>query len=125
MKWVGDEAEKRLAPFFPSDEEKPINYFWAHSLTCPHCTAEVILSPNWWLYNRPETRNLHKWCAVKPFVEFKNKEIKFELIKGRKGSGITIDVAGDEYDPNTMVTIARGDGKCLNCGQILEGEYID
>jgi putative DNA methylase len=99
VKWVGDEAEKRLAEFFPSsstqvplskgdlggsnshDKTQEIppspplkggnietvqNYLWAHTVVCPNCQSVVPLSPNWWLYKRPEKQNLHKWCAVKP-----------------------------------------------------------
>ena len=71
VKFVGDEAEKRLAEFFPSGvgaiRESPVqNYLWAHTVVCPHCESVVPLSPNWWLYKRPEKQNLHKWCAVKP-----------------------------------------------------------
>ncbi|MEL7078608.1 MAG: DUF1156 domain-containing protein, partial [Cyanobacteria bacterium J06582_2] len=50
VKFVGDEAEKRLAEFFPSNEgEKVQNYLWAHMVVCPHCESVVPLSPNWWL----------------------------------------------------------------------------
>ncbi len=69
VKWVGDEAEKRLADFFPSPRGETVqNYLWAHTVVCPNCESVVPLSPNWWLYKRPEKQNLHKWCAVKPVV---------------------------------------------------------
>jgi putative DNA methylase len=55
VKWVGDEAEKRLAEFFPSQEGETVqNYLWAHTVVCPSCESVVPLSPNWWLYKRPE-----------------------------------------------------------------------
>ena len=50
VKWVGDEAEKRLAEFFPSQEGETVqNYLWAHTVVCPNCESVVPLSPNWWL----------------------------------------------------------------------------
>ncbi|GAB4383623.1 MAG: hypothetical protein Kow00121_45840 [Elainellaceae cyanobacterium] len=50
VKWVGDKAEKRLAPFFPSlPGEKVQNYLWAHTVKCPNCESIVPLSPNWWV----------------------------------------------------------------------------
>jgi len=50
VKWVGDEAEKRLAEFFPSlPGEQVQNYLWAHTVVCPNCESVVPLSPNWWL----------------------------------------------------------------------------
>jgi len=125
VKWVGDEAEKRLAPFFPSlPGEKVQNYFWAHTVKCPNCESTVPLSPNWWLYNRPEKQNLSKWCAVKPIADIKNKRTSFELIEGRKGKGATIQIETDEFDPDTLSTFSRGTGKCANCGNVIEDEII-
>ena len=53
VKFVGDEAEKRLAEFFPSNRGERLfavqNYLWAHTVVCPHCESVVPLSPNWWL----------------------------------------------------------------------------
>ncbi len=104
VKFVGDEAEKRLAEYFPSQPvgangdaiAKPLgrspvqNYLWAHTVVCPHCESVVPLSPNWWLYKRPEKQNLHKWCAVKPIPNPEKKRVDFELIRGSKGKGTTI-----------------------------------
>ena len=95
VKFVGDEAEKRLAEFFPSGVGAKVgspvqNYLWAHTVVCPHCESVVPLSPNWWLYKRPEKQNLHKWCAVKPIPNPKEKRVDFELIQGSKGKGTTI-----------------------------------
>jgi putative DNA methylase len=125
VKWVGDEAEKRLAEFFPSlPGEKVQNYLWAHTVVCPSCESVVPLSPNWWLYKRPEKQNWHKWCAVKPIPKLEQKQIDFELVKGTRGNGATIQNAYEEYEPGTVVTISRGTGKCLNCNNIIENEYI-
>lgn len=125
VKWVGDEAEKRLAPFFPSlPGEKVQNYLWAHTVVCPNCESVVPLSPNWWLYKRPEKQNLHKWCAVKPISDPENKQVGFELIKGKKGKGKTIQTADGEYDPETATTISRGVGRCPNCGNVIENDVV-
>ena len=125
VKYVGDEAEKRLAEFFPSNEgEKVQNYLWAHTVVCPHCESVVPLSPNWWLYKRPEKQNLHKWCAVKPIPNPKEKRVDFELIRGSKGQGTTIETDDGEYDPSTTTTMNRGVGKCLNCSNVIENEII-
>jgi putative DNA methylase len=47
------------------------------------------------------------------------------LVKGRKGKGTTIQTDDGEYDPDIDITITRGDGKCPNCGNVIEGNYID
>lgn len=126
VKWVGDEAEKRLAEFFPSLPGETVqNYLWAHTVVCPNCQSVVPLSPNWWLYKRPEKQNLHKWCAVKPIPNPEQKRVDFELIKGKKGKATTIITdTGEEYDPDTTTTISRGVGKCPNCGSVIENDYI-
>ncbi|MDJ0636889.1 MAG: DUF1156 domain-containing protein, partial [Xenococcaceae cyanobacterium MO_188.B29] len=176
VKYVGDEAEKRLAEFFPSGKRSSENknrevqnkdkedknskckitknsatsellnssvqnYLWAHTVVCPHCESVVPLSPNWWLYKRPEKQNLHKWCAVKPIPNPENKRVDFELIKGRKGKGTTITIQNSEfkiqndasnsnenieteYDPSTTTTISRGVGKCPNCSSVIEDNVI-
>lgn len=125
VKWVGDEAEKRLAPFFPSlPGEKVQNYFWAHTIVCPNCEFLIPLSPSWWLYKRPEQRNFYKWCAVKPIPNSEKRRIDFKLIQGNKGKGITIVSGDDEYDPDSVVTLSRGVGKCCNCGSVINDEEI-
>ena len=194
VKFVGDEAQDRLAEFFPSgvrsleNKNKEVqnknkedknseckntknsttsvtsatsellnssvqNYLWAHTVVCPHCESVVPLSPNWWLYKRPEKQNLHKWCAVKPIPNPKEKRVDFKLVKGKKGKGTTIIVekngenknkevqnkesknsatsvtsellnSSEEYDPSTTTTISRGVGKCPNCTSVIEDDVI-
>ena len=125
VKWVGDEAEKRLAEFFPSQEGETVqNYLWAHTVVCPSCESVVPLSPNWWLYKRPENQNLHKWCAVKPIPNLAEKRVDFELVRGRKGKGTTIQTDEGDFDPSLHNTISRAIGKCPNCKNIIEDEVI-
>ena len=145
VKWVGDEAEKRLAEFFPSNppltppsednppltpplkgggQETVQNYFWAHTVVCPSCESVVPLSPNWWLYKRPEKQNLHKWCAVKPIPKPEEKRVDFELIKGKKGKGTTIETEEGDFDPKVYDTVSRSVGKCPNCSSVIEDDVI-
>ncbi|MEP6489681.1 DUF1156 domain-containing protein [Microcoleus vaginatus GB2-A3] len=125
VKWVGDEAEKRLSEFFPSLPGETVqNYLWAHTVVCPSCQSVVPLSPNWWLYKRPEKQNLHKWCAVKPIPNLGQKRVDFELVKGKKGKESTIKTDAGEYDPSVYNTISRGVGKCPNCGSVIEDDVI-
>jgi adenine-specific DNA methylase len=125
VKWVGDEAQKRLAEFFPSLPGETVqNYLWAHTVVCQSCQSVVPLSPNWWLYKRPEKQNLHKWCAVKPIPNLEQKRVDFELVKGKKGKELTIKTDAGEYDPSVYNTISSGVGKCPNCGNVIEDEVI-
>ncbi|WP_088889967.1 DUF1156 domain-containing protein [Leptolyngbya ohadii] len=132
VKWVGDEAEKRLAPFFPSlPGEKVQNYLWAHTVKCPNCESIVPLSPNWWLSKtsnyagKGQARKITSdWCAVKPVPSNIEKQVDFKLIKGRKGKGDAIVTPDGEYDPNLEATISRGVGKCPICKNIIEEQAI-
>ncbi|MEA5605264.1 DUF1156 domain-containing protein [Nostoc sp. UHCC 0252] len=132
VKWVGDEAEKRLAEFFPSLPGETVqNYLWAHTVVCPSCESVVPLSPNWWLSKtsnyagKGQARKITSdWYAVKPIANPENKRVDFELIKGRKGKGTTIETDHGEYDPDTTTTISRGVGRCPNCNSVIQDETI-
>ncbi|MEG5136315.1 MULTISPECIES: DUF1156 domain-containing protein [unclassified Microcoleus] len=132
VKWVGDEAEKRLAEFFPSLPGETVqNYLWAHTVVCPSCQSVVPLSPNWWLSKtsnyagKNQARKVTSdWYAVKPIPNLAQKRVDFELVKGKKGKESTIETDDGEYDPSVYNTISRGVGKCLNCGSVIENDYI-
>ncbi len=133
VKWVGDEAERRLAEFFPSLPGETVQtYFWAHTVVCPSCESVVPLSPNWWLSKtsnyagKGQARKVTSdWYAVKPIPNPERKRVDFELVKGRKGKGTTIQTDDGEYNPDTTITINRGEGKCPNCGSLASSDYID
>lgn len=132
VKWVGDEAEKRLAEFFPSQEGETIQtYLWAHTVTCPHCESVMPLSPNWWLSKtsnyagRGQARKVTSdWYAVRPIPSLEKKRVDFELVKGKKGKGTTIQTPEGDFDPSDYSTISRGVGRCLNCEMIIEDSVI-
>ncbi len=111
--------------------EKVQNYLWAHTVVCPNCESIVPLSPNWWLSKTSnyagkgqERKITSDWYAIKPLSNPRNKRVDFELVKGRKGKGTSIHASDGEYDPDTATTIARGVGKCVNCGNVIEDEII-
>jgi len=132
VKWVGDEAEKRLAEFFPSlPGEKVQNYLWAHTVKCPHCESVVPLSPNWWLSKTSNyggkglaRKVTSDWYAVKPIPNLAEKRVDFELVKGKKGKEITIETQDGEYNPDDFATIGRGVGKCPCCGTVIDDDVI-
>ncbi|OYE01181.1 DUF1156 domain-containing protein [Nostoc sp. 'Peltigera membranacea cyanobiont' 232] len=132
VKWVGDEAEKRLAEFFPSLPGETVqNYLWAHTVVCPSCESVVPLSPNWWLSRtsnyagKGQTRKITSdWYAVKPIPNPENKRVDFELVKGSKGKETTIKTHDGEYDPDDYKTISRSVAKCPNCSNTIEQEYL-
>jgi putative DNA methylase len=125
VKWVGDEAEKRLSEFFPSQPGETVqNYLWAHTVTCPSCQSTVPLSPNWWVDRSPGSERKGKWVAVRPIPNPAQKRVDFELVVGPKGKGTTINTASGDYDPEETTTISRLVGKCPNCQTIIEENQI-
>jgi hypothetical protein len=132
VQWVGEEAEKRLAEFFPSQEGETVqNYLWAHTVICPSCQSVVPLSPNWWLSKtsnyggKGQARKVTQdWYAVKPIPNLSEKRVDFELVRGKKGKGTTIETQQGEYEPEVYNTVSRGVGKCLCCGNVIENDYI-
>jgi putative DNA methylase len=132
VKWVGDEAEKRLAEFFPSlPEETTKYYFWVHTVVCPNCESVVPLSPNWWLSTTSnyggkgqERKVTSDWYAIKLIPDIENKTVKFEMIKGGKGKGTTIKTSNGDFNPDINTTFSRGVGKCPNCGNVIEDDVI-
>lgn len=127
VKWVGDEAEKRLAEFFPSQEGETVqNYLWAHTVVCPSCESVVPLSPNWWLNKSPGAARKNRICAARPHVIEQDgvKSIKFQVVKGKKGKNKAIQTSEFEYYPDNETTFSRGTGKCLVCNGVIEDEII-
>ncbi|MEA5486971.1 MULTISPECIES: DUF1156 domain-containing protein [Pseudanabaena] len=126
VKWVGDEAEKRLSDFFPSqDGEKVEAYFWAHSVICRNCQSVVPLSPSWWVDKSPASIKKGSICAVRLIPNLNNKCVDFELVRGKKGKGTNIVTeSGKEYNPEEHTTISRGVGKCPNCGSVIEDQVV-
>ena len=125
VKWVGDEAEKRLAPFFPSLPGETVqNYLWAHTVICPNCESVVPLSPNWWVDRSPAAAKKGRWCAVKPIPDPENQRVGFEMVRGKKGKGTTIQTADGEYNPDETTTFSRGVGRCPNCSSVIENELV-
>lgn len=126
VQWIGTAAEKRLAEFFSAPEGEEVqNYFWAHTVPCEYCETVVPLSPNWFIYCRAEKQNLHKWCAVKPVPLPEQKQVTFELIRGRAGKGKIIELAnGELFDPAAFNTIASGVGTCPACQRPISRERI-
>lgn len=132
VKWVGDEAEKRLAAFFPSGPGETVqNYLWAHTVACPSCGSVVPLSPNWWLSKtsnyagKGQARKVTSdWYAVKPIPNPAEKRVDFELIKGLKGKETTIKTPDGDFDPNDHNTLSRAVGKCPNCNGVIDDNAI-
>ncbi|MGA1625526.1 MAG: DUF1156 domain-containing protein, partial [Prochlorothrix sp.] len=153
VQWVGQQAEERLGEFFPAQEgEKVQNYLWAHTVQCPNCQSTVPLSPNWWLSKtsnytgKGQARKVTSdWYAVKPVPNPAEKRVDFELIKGKKweptkdegnkekekteqekqrDKQVSIRVGSERFIPDDFATIGRGVGKCPNCEEIIENEFI-
>ena len=48
----------------------------------------------------------------------------FELVKGRKGKGTTIQTSEGDFDPSRYNTVSRGIGRCPCCENIIEDNEV-
>ncbi|MFB6188159.1 MAG: DUF1156 domain-containing protein, partial [Halobacteriaceae archaeon] len=116
-KWgekINKQVRSELDEYFPSESnEKPLEYLWAHTATCPDCGLEVPLSPDWWLDKESGSEGI----AAKPNTSSNSDQVEFEIVE------LPTDVTKSEYDP-TDGTVSRGSGTCPRCGVAIEGDEI-
>lgn len=116
-KWgeeINKHAQGELADYFPTPtNEKPLEYLWAHTVTCPDCGLEVPLSPNWWL----DKKSGSKGIAARPITSGNSDQVGFDIVK------LPDDVTKSEYNP-TNGTVSRGEGTCPRCAVAVEGDEI-
>ena len=85
--WIGREALKRLAPFYPADADgsQPVIYLWARTVRCegPACGAEVPLLRSLWLAKRGK-----KSIALRIVPNKKARSIEFEILTSARGDQV-------------------------------------
>jgi len=81
--WVGKEALKRLARFYPADADgsQPVIYLWARTVRCegPACGAEIPLLRSLWLANRGK-----KSTALRLVPDKSTRTIGFAILTSAK-----------------------------------------
>ncbi|MDL0128041.1 DUF1156 domain-containing protein [Halobacterium salinarum] len=111
---INEQARSELDEYFPStSDEKPLEYLWAHTATCPDCGLEVPLSPNWWLDKDSGSEGV----AARLNTTSDSDQVEFEIVE------LPTDVEKSEYNP-TDGTVSRGSGTCPRCGVAIEGDEI-
>jgi putative DNA methylase len=105
--WI-DVVQKRLAPFYPKENNENIfGYVWARTVKCPTTGKPVPLTPNWWL--KSGTTSVAVKLITKPDWQTPRFEIQWN----------------DAIDFNPDIgTIKRGIGISPWTGEIIEGNYI-
>ena len=102
-RWVKEQAEKELAPFYPKDAEgaTPIAYLWARTITCegPGCGTEVPLFRSLWLAKKGKGS-----VAIRLVPRPRAQRVDFEIIKNVKAQEV-----GEG-------TVRRGAATCPCCG---------
>jgi adenine-specific DNA methylase len=102
-RWIKEQAEKDLAPFYPKDSNgaTPIAYLWARTVACegPGCGAEVPLIRSLWLAKKGK-RSITLRLVPQP----KQKRVDFEIIDNAKATDV-----GEG-------TVKRGSATCPVCG---------
>ncbi|TVL98633.1 MAG: adenine-specific DNA methylase [Candidatus Brocadia sp. WS118] len=101
--WINDEAEKKLAKFYPKDPDGaiPIAYLWARTIMCegPSCGAQVPLMRSLWLAKRK-----NKLVALRLIPNPKEKRVDFDIIEDVKAKDV-----GEGM-------VLRGAATCPCCG---------
>jgi adenine-specific DNA methylase len=114
--WVGKEAEKELAEFYPKDSDgaMPVAYLWARTVKCegPSCGAEVPLIRSMWLAKKAN-RSIVLYLV--PRQKAKRVDLKI-LVKRDCGWVAQDDPAEAIVDPKFEGTVKRGSATCPCCG---------
>jgi len=111
---VKAEAEKELAPFFPSDPDgsRPIAYLWARTVRCEGigCGAEIPLVRSFWLCKKSSRKRALRIHVQRP--KDKLPQVAFEIFEPQSESDI----------PNGTVT--RANATCACCNTVLPAERV-
>lgn len=108
--WVLERAREELVEFYPPDADGslPVAYLWSRTIPCPSCDAEMPLIRQYWLARKQKKR-----VALEPVVDSNTNAVDFRVVEGP-------DIAGDP----ARATTARGDTRCLLCGQIVKAAQV-
>jgi len=103
------EVEKRLAPYFPrQNNENIFAYIWARTVSCPTTGKPVPLSPNWWLQKGADP------VAVKMLVQPEWPACRFKILHGEEAIKSQPDAG----------TIKKGVARSPWTGEPIDGDYI-
>ena len=100
-------ANRTQGIFATNSNERVWAHLWAHTATCPSCSLEVPLSPNWWLANTAKQKIAVKWIEG----------------AGDKLVPHVVDLTREVLDPE-QGTVKKGAGICPRCHNVFEGDVI-
>ena len=108
--WMLERARKELAAFYPPDPDGsvPVAYLWSRTIPCPSCHAEMPLIRQYWLARKPKKR-----VALEPMIDREGGRVDFRIVEGEGVTG-----------KPEQATVARGDTKCLLCGQTVKAAQV-
>lgn len=120
---ISSRINSRLDDYYPERDGRlrPINYLWAHTVSCPDCGITVPLSPSWWL----EKKSARKGKAARPIID--QGRVRFEIVTittdEKKAEQNQEFVLKEEFDPSDG-TVSYGKGECPNCSVTIDGDEI-
>ena len=108
--WIVGRANEELAEFYPADVDGtvPVAYLWSRTIPCPSCHAEMPLIRQYWL-----ARKKTKRVALEPVLDQEAERVDFSVVDGP-------DITGRPE----RATTARGDTRCLLCGQVAKAAQV-
>jgi len=105
---INSRAGEKLDEYFPAPAgERPLEYIWAHTITCPDCGLEIPLSPNWWL---DKTEDI----VARPRVSESTDRVEFEVG----------ELSHSENCQPTDGTVSYGKAECPRCSVVAESEEV-
>ncbi|WP_311172663.1 DUF1156 domain-containing protein [Halobellus ordinarius] len=113
--YINDQAREALSEYFPSStgSEKPLEYIWAHTITCPDCGLTVPLSPNWWLHKESGSSGI----AAHPQIDEESDRVEFSVVN------LPRDIEKSEFNP-TDGTVSYGKATCPRCQVTIETDEV-
>ena len=109
--WIKEEAEKKLAEFYPKDPDGaiPIAYLWARTIRCegPKCGIEIPLMRTLLLAKKGK-----KSIALQMIPATKNRRIKFEVLENINPENVGLG------------TVQRSAATCPNCGYTTSASNV-
>ena len=105
-------ARPKYESVFPEEPSGVVvdGYLWARSITCPYCSGQVPLSPNWRL--APGGKGVRLVPNLSSAPNSEGRICSFEIV--------------DTTSEQSAGTVARGDGICPygDCGRVIVGDEI-
>jgi len=111
---INKRTRKKIDSYFPTrDNEKILEYLWAHTIPCQDCGLEIPLAPDWWLHKKSSSEGI----AAQPTIDDENDRLRFSVVE------LPQDTTKEEFNP-TDGTISYAKAECPRCSVVMESDTV-